>query len=670
MATIYSKTVTDVYNGLSYRTKLDYSITSTSTTVTISATIQLQSKGTYKSGSSDGGAYAQATISRVITAETSFHSSAINPTSSSTSWTNRGSAITKSKTFNKETTPYNVKISAGVSSRSAYYDYPELVANTTDATITIPALASYAVTYNANGGSNGPSSQTKYYGKTLTLSSVTPTKTGYSFYHWNTNSSNSGTTYNPGGSYTGNAALTLYAIWNPIINYNANGGSGAPSSQTKTYGTSLTLSSTVPTRSGYRFKGWNTKADGSGTPYLAGGTYSSNATATLYAQWSSLPKKPTISTMTAIRWDESEDVQDDEGTSAKIQAYWSIDLTSDEYGDENTATTTLAVTPQSGSSSGITITPVSGTSGTSGTAIYMVSGLSTDMQYTVTIRVDDEVSYSTKAVILTRAFFIMDFKAGGGAIGIGRAAPANGLEVGYDTTFDGDVTAREDFDIYGDLSAGGAISGASATFSGDVNAHLFTAKKNFASDATGSQSERAFGVTSSDDKLLGVIQARRTANGENGISFGAIRDVGSASPVTNWLTSYIDASGNRSWTISELAPFLEMLGLTTTVATTSISTTLSGASLVSHQIARNGKTRTLRLTVKKSSATPVGQNVYEGTIDTASDRPAVLVNGMGYYASSGVILQVNTNGEIKCRVIGAQLAANAEVYISVTYLVQ
>jgi uncharacterized repeat protein (TIGR02543 family) len=136
-----------------------------------------------------------------------------------------------------------------------------------------------------NGGSGTVLSQTKYYGITLTLSSTTPTRTNYSFYHWNTKSDNSGTTYNPGASYTANAAATLYAIWNPIISYNANGGSGAPSSQTKTYGTALTLSSTKPTRTNYVFKNWNTKSDGTGTSYNPGASYTSNATATLYAQW-------------------------------------------------------------------------------------------------------------------------------------------------------------------------------------------------------------------------------------------------------------------------------------------------------------------------------------------------------------------------------------------------
>ena len=73
------------------------------------------------------------------------------------------------------------------------------------------------------------------------------------------------------------------------ISYNANGGSDAPSSQTKDGGIDLTLSSTVPTRLGYSFVGWNTNADGSGTSYASGATFTGNANATLYAQWTPDP---------------------------------------------------------------------------------------------------------------------------------------------------------------------------------------------------------------------------------------------------------------------------------------------------------------------------------------------------------------------------------------------
>lgn len=81
-----------------------------------------------------------------------------------------------------------------------------------NANVTIPALTSWNVTYNANGGSGAPATQKKYQGKTLTLSSTKPTRSGYTFQGWAT-SSNGTVAYKAGASYTGNAALSLYAVW-------------------------------------------------------------------------------------------------------------------------------------------------------------------------------------------------------------------------------------------------------------------------------------------------------------------------------------------------------------------------------------------------------------------------------------------------------------------------
>ena len=69
------------------------------------------------------------------------------------------------------------------------------------------------------------------------------------------------------------------------VKYNANGGSGAPGNQTKVYGSTLTLSSTKPTRAGYTFLGWSTSSTATSATYAAGGSYTSNASATLYAVW-------------------------------------------------------------------------------------------------------------------------------------------------------------------------------------------------------------------------------------------------------------------------------------------------------------------------------------------------------------------------------------------------
>lgn len=98
------------------------------------------------------------------------------------------------------------------------------------------------------------------------------------------------------GAYSGKVfSGTLSMSWSTYtVSYNANGGTGAPSNQTKTYGTALTLSSTVPTRESvvdgatikhYVFKGWATSATATSATYAAGGSYTTNAAATLYAVW-------------------------------------------------------------------------------------------------------------------------------------------------------------------------------------------------------------------------------------------------------------------------------------------------------------------------------------------------------------------------------------------------
>lgn len=155
-------------------------------------------------------------------------------------------------------------------------------------------INTYTISYNANGGSGAPSSQTKYYNQTLTLSTTKPTRSGYTFLGWSTSSTATSATYSSGGSYTSNSNATLYAVWsaNPVtytISYNANGGSGAPSSQTKTQGVNLTLSSVKPTRTGYTFLGWSTSSTATSATYSAGGTYTANSSATLYAVWKSNP---------------------------------------------------------------------------------------------------------------------------------------------------------------------------------------------------------------------------------------------------------------------------------------------------------------------------------------------------------------------------------------------
>lgn len=91
--------------------------------------------------------------------------------------------------------------------------------------VAVPAWTSYTVSYNANGGSGAPSSQTKWKDQTLTLSSTKPTRNGYTFLGWSTSSTAASATYSAGGSYTANSDATLYAVWQEhalTVNYYSN----------------------------------------------------------------------------------------------------------------------------------------------------------------------------------------------------------------------------------------------------------------------------------------------------------------------------------------------------------------------------------------------------------------------------------------------------------------
>ena len=173
----------------------------------------------------------------------------------------------------------------------------ESATKTVSFSVIVPAWTSYTVKYNANGGSGAPSSQTKWKDQTLKLSTTKPTRDGYIFQGWAISSGGS-VVYDSGASYTANASVTLYAVWKAVtytVKYNANGGTGAPSSQTKTYGKTLALSNTIPKRTSvedngsiteYTFKGWATSSTSTSVVYTAGANYTANASATLYAVWS------------------------------------------------------------------------------------------------------------------------------------------------------------------------------------------------------------------------------------------------------------------------------------------------------------------------------------------------------------------------------------------------
>lgn len=164
---------------------------------------------------------------------------------------------------------------------------------TANANITLYAvwkIITYTIAYNANGGSGAPQDQIKEWNKPINLSETKPTRQGYTFQGWATSSSGE-VEYQPNASYTVNENITLFAIWKIItytITYNANGGYDAPSSQTKEYGKSINLSTTVPKKINSEFLGWSTSAQGS-VEYAGGSIYNSNANLSLFAVWRRIP---------------------------------------------------------------------------------------------------------------------------------------------------------------------------------------------------------------------------------------------------------------------------------------------------------------------------------------------------------------------------------------------
>lgn len=86
------------------------------------------------------------------------------------------------------------------------------------------------------------------------------------------------------------------------LNYDGNGAgvTNVPPSESKDVEPNtfaeFTVSSTVPERAGYTFKGWNTEADGSGASYSAGATVKvfAGTSETLYAQWDEDKQEATL----------------------------------------------------------------------------------------------------------------------------------------------------------------------------------------------------------------------------------------------------------------------------------------------------------------------------------------------------------------------------------------
>ncbi len=180
-------------------------------------------------------------------------------------------------------------IGAGVCSLTASQDGDTSFYPAEPVTVTF-TISSYTVTYNVNGGdSQAPiDSQSPYVkGQTVSVSSATPTRMNYTFLGWNTQANGGGTDYARSSTIASiSSNVTLFAQWTQgqvyTVSYDANGGSDAPATTSHGAGDQVTIPSTEPVRSGYRFTGWSANNQG----YSPGSTLTiGNGNVTLVAQW-------------------------------------------------------------------------------------------------------------------------------------------------------------------------------------------------------------------------------------------------------------------------------------------------------------------------------------------------------------------------------------------------
>ena len=146
------------------------------------------------------------------------------------------------------------------------------------------SLNTYNITYNLNNGTNAPGNPSSYtYGTAVTLAD--PTRTGYTFGGWFTNSDFSGdaVTEIPADA-TGDKAF--YAKWTANkydVTFNLNYEGAKEITNQVTFDEKYVLPD-KPARSGYKFLGWFTQATG-GNKVTADDTVSTAENHTLYAHW-------------------------------------------------------------------------------------------------------------------------------------------------------------------------------------------------------------------------------------------------------------------------------------------------------------------------------------------------------------------------------------------------
>lgn len=339
-------------------------------------------------------------------------------------WANIGTKTFR-VTMDKSGLAKTISISAGINTGVS----PSYVSAST--TYTLNAVTwEWTVSYNANGGSGDIYTDYVQYKSAYTTRANWFKRTGHTFAGWNEAANGSGTSWtnyiNKPWTWTYTKSITLFAQWKIntyTVSYNANGGSGAPGSQTKTFGQALTLSGTKPTRPNYTFKGWSTNKSAVSAEYTAGGSYYTDSSVTLYAVWELAYWSPKINNISLARCN-SDGTLNSYGTYVKVVFNWECCqiIGSNPIGSITVGYATIGSTTFTN-----TTVTASGNKGTSSVVIGD-NKLSVDNQYNIQITIiDSKKGTSASTYPLSAAAFTIDFKSGGKGVAIGKPADTDNL---------------------------------------------------------------------------------------------------------------------------------------------------------------------------------------------------------------------------------------------------
>ncbi len=199
------------------------------------------------------------------------------------------------------------------------------------------------IKFNGNGATSGSMSTQKIAaGNTQRLNANAFSRTGYTFSRWTTNANGSGTRYDNRANYsvpsniTSEQTVNLYAQWTPntyTISYNANGGSYAPASTSCKYAQRCDITTSQPSRSGYKFLGWSESSNASSPSYYGGNQITLYGSKTLYAVWQTQNETITV-TLTWSRSPKDLDahVQGQKSDGTTFHAYFGNKVGSDVSG--------------------------------------------------------------------------------------------------------------------------------------------------------------------------------------------------------------------------------------------------------------------------------------------------------------------------------------------------